>query len=168
MRRIINPTGIVAAVLLAFSFSASAERTVEEVYKQCGLGGAFFGESSPTMAFISNVTWDLGTTAASSDSSDACAISNEETAAIYIHEAYEMLERDISKGRGEYFDNLATILSCESESVGRVMSAVRAEFSGVVASEAYASMSKMEKSNALYKIVSPRLAAQKSTACTLS
>lgn len=159
---------LVGVGLSVFVSTSFAERTVEEVYKECGIGGALFGESSPTLAFISNVTWDLGTTAATSDSTGGCAIGGDETAAIFIHEAYDQLEKDIAVGSGEYYSSLVSLLNCDAANTQEVMNSVRSEFSKLVSLEAYTTMSKMEKSEKLYKIVSPMIADHKESACTIS
>lgn len=155
-----------ATVALTIS-SMSSARDIEDVYKQCGIGGHLFGDSSPTLAFISNVTWDLGTTAATSDATDSCNDSAA-TAAIYIHESYDVLAQDIAIGSGEYLNGLVSLLSCESQSSDAVISAIRTEFSSIVSSEQYSVMSDMEKSEELYQLVAPRLSESGSTSCSLS
>lgn len=159
-----------AFVLATCSLSSFAEgRTAEEIYKQCGLGGALFGSSSPLLAMISNITWDLGTTAASSEMSDACSVDSAEVAAaIYIHEAYDLVETDISKGSGEYLDALTSVLSCETKSVDQLIGEIRADFADVIDASDYAGLEKSAKANALYEVVKPHLNSAASASCTLS
>lgn len=160
---------LIGSALFIFSSSsfAKSDRSMEQVYKECGLGGHLFGNSSPTLAFISNVTWDLGTTAASSDSTDAC-IDKEETTALFIHQTFEILEQEIAQGRGEYFDTLVTVMDCTSLESYDVMAAVRSEFSDVVNTDNYADMTRTEKASALYSVVAPKLATGGAASCVIS
>jgi len=44
------------------STSPAHSREFGEIYAECGLGG-MIGKSNETIAIITNITWDLGTTA---------------------------------------------------------------------------------------------------------
>ncbi|WP_227428959.1 DUF3015 family protein [Psychrobacter sp. I-STPA6b] len=145
--------------LLPFS-AANAElkkhdtgRTIEQVYKQCGIGGALFGKSSPILAIISNVTWDLGTTAAISDSMspDTCQ-GGDVKAAVLIKEAFPSVEQDLAAGQGAHLSALANVASCDS------MNAVRAEYGVYTQSSAYQNATQDQNAEALYNIVSQKCA----------
>ena len=47
----------VAAITFAASNSVFAERNIQQIYEQCGIGGLLFGNSNPTLAIISNVSF---------------------------------------------------------------------------------------------------------------
>jgi len=155
------------SVGFALTTTAHAERTMEEIYQECGIGGALFGESNPTLAFISNVTWDLGTTAAISNATDGCSVGSTTTAAIFIHESYIVLESDLAKGEGEYLESLTTLLHCGDQSSDTVVTALRNDFGSVVGSADYSSMTDFEKSNALFQLVAPRLTDDASVSCAV-
>ena len=149
--------------------AAHAERTTTEVFQQCGIGGLIFGHSSPTFAAISNATWDFGTTAASSDASDACAISSSSTqAAIFIHESFDVLEAELAKGEGVYLDSLATLMHCGDRTASDAIASVRAEFGETLTSEGYANLTAFEKSDVLYQIIVPQLAENQSASCVIA
>lgn len=157
------------ATSLTLSNTALAQRSVEEVFTQCGIGAAIFGETSPSLASISNVSWDLGTTAATSDLTDSCSIdSSEVAAAIFIHESYAQLESDISKGQGKYFDGLTSILECDGSSATQLRSDIRSEMATIVQSSTYTDMSATAKSYALYEIVAPKIAETSADSCSVS
>ena len=157
-----------ALSMLVFSSYSLAERTIEEVYKQCGIGGALFGQSSPTLAFISNVTWDLGTTAATSDSTGGCAIDSSEMAAIFINESYDQLAAEIAIGNGDYYHAMVSLVSCASATTDDVKSAIRSKFTEAVSSDGYMTMDKTARSQQLLNIVSPMLASSRESACIAS
>lgn len=144
-----------AIALTAFALSATpsvaaANGTFGDAYTECGIGALFF-PSNDTLAAITNVTWDLGTTAVSSNysSEDACNGSSAETA-MFIHESYDILEANIAQGEGEHLNALMTIAGCESSAT----TVLREEFGQVVTAKYYSEKDAVEKSEALYNIVS--------------
>ena len=160
---------VTLATLFTLCTAAHAQsgRSVEDIYKQCGIGGLIFGQSSPTLAFISNVTWDLGTTAATSDATNGCSVGTSDTmAAVYIHETYEQLETELAIGQGEYLEALTSLMSCEGTNAQAVQSELRSAFSGVVRASGYASMDSFAKSDSLYQLVAPQLTDSPESACT--
>ena len=59
---------LVMGVMMIMSSQISAN-----LFKECGLGAIIFGDDmNGVPAAISNITWDLGTTASSSKSSGEC------------------------------------------------------------------------------------------------
>ena len=59
---------ITGASLLVFSSMSFADREFADIYTECGLG-AMIAPNNEAVAAVTNVTWDLGTTAISSDAS---------------------------------------------------------------------------------------------------
>ena len=136
-----------ASLTIAMLLTAQAEaRSFGEVYKECGLGAMIFDET-PVAAAISNIIWDLGTTAASTNisSPEKCAGGQGKTAA-FIGKSYDDLELEIASGEGKYVDTLATMTKKD-------ITDIRTEFSELVASTEYAKMDKVEKVEKLYNIV---------------
>lgn len=127
---------------------AETGRSIEQIYKQCGIGGALFGNSSPILAIISNVTWDLGTTAAISDSMspDTCQ-GGHVKAAVLIKEAFPTVEKELAAGEGEHLTALSKVANCSS------VSAVRSQYGKYVQSSAYQSATRDQNAEALYSIV---------------
>lgn len=123
-------------------------RTIEQIYKQCGIGGALFGNSSPILAIISNVTWDLGTTAAISDSvsPDTCQ-GGHVKAAVLIKEAFPSVEKDLASGNGAHLNALSDVAGCQSVNV------VRNAYGKYAQSSAYQSATQEQNAEVLYRIV---------------
>ncbi len=136
-----------AAIAVSVLFTPQLQaREFGEIYTECGLG-AMIAPHTPAVAAVTNVTWDLGTTAVSTNisSPESCKGGEAKTAA-FIGKSYDELEIEIASGKGKYVDTLATMTDKDMEDI-------RAEFSELVASDEYAKMSKMEKVEKLYNIV---------------
>ncbi len=109
------------AVLLVTSQSIQA-RPFAEVYAECGIGATLFNSGSSgssdgrTLAITSNLTWDLGTTALSSDvtSDSSCAGGSAATAELMMH-TYPAIERDLARGEGEHLDAVLAASGCDAD-----------------------------------------------------
>ncbi|WP_435979578.1 DUF3015 family protein [Psychrobacter sp. DM4] len=142
------PFGTANADLGSNFKSADTGRTIEQIYKQCGIGGALFGNSSPILAIISNVTWDLGTTAATSDSMspNTCQGGNVK-AAVLIKEAFPSVEKDLASGQGAHLSALQTVASCDS------VANVRTQYGQYAQTSAYRTATQDQNAETLYNIV---------------
>ena len=128
--------------------SADTGRTIEQIYKECGIGGALFGNSSPILAIISNVTWDLGTTAATSDSMspNTCQGGNIK-AAVLIKEAFSSVEKDLASGQGAHLAALTRVANCGAAAN------IRAEYGQYTQTSSYRMATQDQNAQALYSIV---------------
>lgn len=141
---------VMTAAALPFAMSVNADgRTVEQVYKECGLGGAIFGKSSPVLAFISNVTWDLGTTAALSEASspESCT-GNSVKAAVLIKEAFPAVEQELAMGSGDHVAALNSLMACDAASLQ-----MRASYAEYTDTQAYSNASQAENIEQLFKLM---------------
>ena len=136
-----------AAIAVSVLFAPQAQaREFADIYTECGLG-AMISPHNTTVAAVTNITWDLGTTAVSTNisSPESCKGGKAKVAA-FIGKSYDDLELEIASGEGKYVDTLAAMTDKD-------MKDIRAEFSELVASNEYAKMSKVEKVEKLYNIV---------------
>lgn len=145
-----------ATVLLAGTVMASASiqaREFADIYTECGLG-ALIAPNNSAVAAVTNVTWDLGTTAVSSNASspDTCNGGKEKTAA-FIYKSYDSLEKDIAMGSGKYLDRLIAMLGGEGSDSNAMIDAIRLEFGKLAAMTDFDSMTRFDKSRALFNIV---------------
>jgi hypothetical protein len=124
----------------------ASDRSFGDIYKECGLGAMIF-DDTPVAAAVSNIIWDLGTTAVSSNlsSEDSCEGGKAKVAA-FISKSYDDLELEIASGEGKYVDTLASMTDKD-------ISVIREEFAEVIASNDYAKLSKTKKVEKLYNIV---------------
>lgn len=121
-------TALLATLVMGLSITTSAQadtRSVENILKECGLGGMLFKDTSPALAMVSNITWDLGTTATLSDLSGGCPGDKQAKVALFISNSYNKLETEVAMGKGEYVDTLAALS-------GKSVQDIRAEFSQVL------------------------------------
>lgn len=117
-------------------------------YSDCGIGAAIFPDNGAA-ATISNVIWDVGTTAVTSAtlSPDTCTSGSADTAK-FILETIDNLESDVAMGQGAHVDALASLMQCDA-SVD-VATIAADGYSAYVASDDYTSASKMDKASAFY------------------
>jgi hypothetical protein len=138
---------------LAMMGNAQAEREFGDIYMECGLGAMIFPTNN-TMAAISNVTWDLGTTAVSSNASSEENCKGKKVAvAAFIHSSYVSLEQDIAKGEGQHLSALMDIMKCDASAREGVVSSVRTDFTSAVTAEGYADLNQYQKSEKLFNIM---------------
>ena len=151
-KRTFKITSLALAGLMATSISAQA-REFAEIYTECGLG-AIIAPRTPAVAAVTNVTWDLGTTAVTSNisSPDTCLGGKEKTAA-FIYKSYDNLEKEIAMGNGKYLDTLITLSGADINKKDKFISEIRKDFAKMVSNKEYLNSSRYEKSKALYNIV---------------
>ncbi len=91
--------GLLSAVTLT---QPAMAREFADIYTECGLG-AMIAPRNEAVAAVTNVTWDLGTTAVSSNvsSPDSCS-GGKQKAAAFIHDAYASLKTDLASGYGAH------------------------------------------------------------------
>lgn len=134
--------------------ASSSDRSFGEIYTQCGIGGLL---SSPVpspvkepLAVVSNIVWDLGTTAISSNiSSDGTCAGKSEKVVAFISDSYDNLEKEVAQGEGKYLDTLVSMTQPANMTKEAYVASIRADFASVAASND----SKYVKAEALYNIV---------------
>lgn len=150
MKKVLSIASIAFALALAPISSVQA-REFADIYTECGLG-ALIAPTNTAVAAVTNVTWDLGTTAVSSNvsSAESCQGGKKKVVSL-IHNAYPQLTADISKGQGSNLDALTVAAQCEQSAGTKFKTQVRYEFSRLVADEQ--NKSQLDKNEDLYGIV---------------
>ncbi|MCK7459567.1 DUF3015 family protein [Idiomarina aminovorans] len=124
--------GLAAALAIAtlsttafISQPANAAGENLNAWRHCGLGAAVFPDNG-TAAAISNIIWDLGTTALTSAtvSKDTCNSQLVETAR-FIDENYEQLEAELAIGEGRHVDTMLVMLGVDESERGKVLTELR-------------------------------------------
>jgi hypothetical protein len=145
---------------VAFAFAASlllvqtaSAREFADIYTDCGLG-AVIAPRTPAVAAVTNVTFDLGTTAIISNvsSPDTCQ-GGKAVAAAFIHEAYDSLEADLARGQGKYLDSLAALAGVSKDGKDAFAASLRKDFAASVAANGYADQTRFQKAENLYNLV---------------
>ncbi len=124
----------IALMLAAASFGvgssamAKEEINVTNALTQCGIG-AIIAPTNETIAIVTNVTFDLGTTAVSSQMSSANTCNGaQKKMAQLIQNAYPQVTADIAKGQGERLEALTAAAQCGDVAGAQFKSQVRYEF----------------------------------------
>lgn len=137
---------------MSLSSNALANDTVDSVknaWTQCGIGAVIFNEL-PVAAAISNIIWDLGTTAVISmaASPETCKGVNVAVAA-FINESAEAIESDVANGQGSHLTAMMALMGVEAENHNQVASQIRESF---LSQPEVLSLTGSEKAQAIYVI----------------
>lgn len=154
-------------ICLALPFSAQAkDRDFGEIFLECGIGGLIFQkESLGWAAVISNIIWDLGTTASSSQitSPESCKGGQPSTAAL-IYQAYPVVERELAEGRGDYLSAILDMSGCAAEARPAMIQSLRGDMADWVASSGYQNADRYAKAEFLHNSLTKQVSAQ--TSCS--
>lgn len=129
------------------------QREFADIYTECGLG-AMIAPRNEAVAAVTNVTWDLGTTASSSNiSSPGTCAGGKEKMAGFIHEAQDQLFSELAIGNGQYLDALASVSGVAADKKDVFLRSVREDAGKFVQNGNFDEMSRFEKAQTLYNIV---------------
>lgn len=150
--KIFKVVAIAAAVCSATAAPQASARDFGAIYTDCGLGGLLVPKT-PWAAVLTNIIWDLGTTAITSElsSPESCKGGQAKTAAL-IYQTLPSLERELAAGGGEHVDALLTVGNCSVESQAAVTAEVRQNFGAVVGQASYSTQTREQKAEALYNV----------------
>ena len=124
-------TTLIAAL---FAGNAMAQDDINP-WKHCGIGAMIFDDNG-TAAAISNVIWDLGTTAISTKISSAESCNGKRaTAALFIQNNFNQIVEETSQGAGEHLSAMLEILEVEAQQQDAVINNVRTNVANAMASE---------------------------------
>ena len=161
MKKSLLMGSLVVALVLGTNLQAKdSDKSFGQIYTDCGIGGLITspfseGVGHDFFAVLSNIVWDLGTTAISSNISsvDTCASGKKEKVAAFINSSYQELEKDLAKGEGVYLDTLVSMAKPENMDNTSYKTQLRTNFSNIVSSVDYEKMNQYQKSESLYNIV---------------
>lgn len=140
------------AASLALTQTATA-REFADIYVDCGLG-AIIAPRTPVVAAVTNVTWDLGTTAILSNiSSPETCSGGQARMAAFIYNAYDSLEADLATGEGQYLDSLTALAGVKQKEKTTFVEGVRQRFANSVAATDYTEQTRFTKAENLYNIL---------------
>jgi hypothetical protein len=159
---------IFAAAFTVFALLASALAVAEEEkkpgsgpnpYADCGIGAALFTETK-WAAVISNVIWDLGTTAIISATASPQTCSGKKlAAALFINHTYDKLAEETASGQGEHLTTVLNIFECDNVHHANAVRKIRSEMGNAVAIPGYIDQSHLDKAANFYSIVEKAVSA---------
>lgn len=120
-------TTVAASALMPVAAQAEGSKKLNP-WQDCGIGAMIFPNNGAAAA-ISNIIWDLGTTAVSTNvsSQESCASEKAQTA-MFIKATMPSLEQEVAIGEGEYVTAMLELRGCEVASHGEIIKAVRQDF----------------------------------------
>ncbi len=144
---------------------AAAKAEGMNPWVDCGIGAMIF-PTTPVGAVISNVIWDLGTTAVTSAgmSKNTCE-GKRAKMAMYIGTTYANLEEETVQGDGQHVRAMLNLASCDASAQSDIMRSVRADFADAVRSSAYQQKDAMAKAQDYYALVQAKLTGEFATQC---
>jgi len=121
--------GTLATASISTTAVAAENNKKLNAWTDCGIGAMIFKDNG-TAAAISNIIWDLGTTAVTSNASsqNSCEGSNAKTA-MFIKATLPKLEQDVATGEGEYVTAMLELRGCAASSHNEIIKAVRQDYS---------------------------------------
>lgn len=130
--RKITLCALAASSLLAGNAMADEKASINP-WKHCGIGAMIFDENGVAAA-ISNVIWDLGTTAVSSkiSSEDSCEGKEVKTAQ-FIQDNYNQVIEETSQGSGIHLTTMLDMLEVDSAQQPEILSSIRTDMADKVA-----------------------------------
>lgn len=142
--------GLCAVALAGMMGMTQAQAADLNPYQDCGIGAAIFTQSG-TAAAISNIIWDLGTTAVASATltPEACSPQKQEMAQFVI-DSYESLAEDTARGEGEYLNAALDLAACEGDFRAQATSDIRTAVGAMVTAPGYNAQSLTEKATGYY------------------
>lgn len=137
---------------VAFGQNGGAPGSGPNPYSDCGIGAAIF--KNDIAASISNVIWDIGTTAITSalSSPETCE-GNSVAAAQFIFDTYVVLEEQVATGSGSHLSAVFDILQCDLAQQQGLATEIRADFTTLVSKDAYSTMTNLQQSEQFFTIV---------------
>lgn len=117
-KTILSTVVVMSAVLSVPVHAQQGDRDIGRIYTECGLGGAI-APTSDVVAAITNITFDLGTTAISSNlsSPETCNGGKEvKTAALIINNT-AAIEKEAAAGQGETLAALEAVSGCSTSGI---------------------------------------------------
>jgi hypothetical protein len=126
---------VASTVLLANTAFAAEKAKGINPWTECGIGAIIFDDNHAAAA-ISNIIWDLGTTAVSSkiSSEESCDGVKARTAQ-FIQDNYNQVIEETSQGSGEHLAAMLDMLDVDSEQQAEVVTAIRSDISSKIAAD---------------------------------
>jgi hypothetical protein len=144
---------------IALAIVVSAVASQANPWTECGIGGAIGSliknnnVASKVIASVTNVTWDLGTTATTSAVStpDLCA-NKQVAAAKFINDTYASLEIETAKGEGQNLVALLDLAEVDAAHRDAVVAGLRSGMAQMVATSGFSGMSQVDKAQGYYAV----------------
>lgn len=147
---------------------ARSSGKTKNAWTQCGIGAAIFPNYG-SLAAISNIIWDLGTTASTSSSSTPSQCAGKgASVGVLIYENYANVEEETAAGQGEHLNAMLNLLGCDDSIQSDLIQDIRGDFLRDVQDQSYLRKTKLEKTESLYNNVMDKAAKKYAKSCAMS
>ncbi|VAX01873.1 hypothetical protein MNBD_GAMMA22-181 [hydrothermal vent metagenome] len=131
----------------------------------CGIGAMVF-DNTAWAAISSNILWDFGSTAVTSNqSSQNTCNSKKAQMAMYVGATYANLEEETVKGNGQHVNAMLNIMGCDSTVHNQIIASIRTDFRTTLQNAEYATQAKVTKAENYYNLVQKNIDTQFSKQC---
>lgn len=159
MNNTVAAISLLLAAVPTLSSAADENKNTQSLnpWVDCGIGAMIFSET-PVGAVISNIIWDLGTTAVSSNisSQNTCKGKNVKVAQ-FIGTTYANLVEETVKGDGQHIYAMLDIMGCNPSSHTKMIDSIRSDFSQSIRNPAYVEKTSLVKFEEYYNIVQAKV-----------
>lgn len=139
---------MMSAVIATIILMAVPQVSARNVWRECGIGGMLFTKTG-WAAIVSNVIWDFGSTATSSNvSSDELCEGPKASTAKFIHETYTNLEEEIAVGKGKHLTAMLNMLGCSEQTA--MVKELRSDLSKEMGVSGYSTKTHAQKAEGLF------------------
>jgi len=136
-------------------------------WQDCGIGAAIFTDNG-TAAAISNVIFDLGTTAVTSNASspETCGSSNAKKVAMLVGTSYASLEEETVKGNGKHMNAMLSMMNCNPASHADIIRVIRSDFNQALSHDSgYLQKTGQERAEGYYNLVQAKVSGEFAQQC---
>ena len=131
---------------------AHAQSEDKNPWQECGIGAIIFPDNG-TAAAISNIIWDLGTTAVTSASSSPGSCEGEGfNTAVFIKKNYDQVETELAQGAGDFAAALPEVMACSEEVRPAVLTSIRGDLALAMAGDEFGAMDANARAEQLFNI----------------
>ncbi|MEE4246505.1 MAG: DUF3015 family protein [Kangiellaceae bacterium] len=168
MKTIVKTLAATSLVLMSATSTAESGREGVNLYSDCGIGAALF-PTAPVGAVISNIIWDVGTTATSTfiSSPESCVDRSAQVVTL-INDAYQNIEEETAIGAGAHITAMLDIMECDAAVRKSLTSDIRDDFKLLVSASDYAEQTQKDKTINYFDTVANNVKANYSKSCNLS
>lgn len=154
-------------LLLSGVILFSTQAQARNVWRECGIGGMIFKDTG-WAAITSNIIWDLGLSATSSNvSSDDLCEGPTANVAKFVHETIAVVEEETVIGEGSHLVTMLDMIGCEEGARSEIIKSVRADYVNELSSETYENQTKLDKAKNYHTILMNNVERNYSSQCHL-
>jgi hypothetical protein len=166
LNKIVTALFLIIAFIPTVSYAAASDnKKTLNPWTDCGIGAMIF-DNTTWAAAISNVIWDLGSTAVTSNmsSQNTCSGKNAKVAML-IGTTYANLEEETVKGNGQNIHAMLNIMNCDPAAHESIISSIRNEFGQSLRDASYSDKSSLVKAEEYYNLVQAKVSGEYAHQC---